>query len=95
MHVHSECTNKSGKAGISMPEIHNGMSALQLSDVKWRKSRYSGAVGNCVEVATLIDGEIAVRNSRYPDGPALIYTRDEMAAFLSSAKDGEFDDMIV
>lgn len=78
-----------------MSEIQNGMSARQLSGATWRKSRYSGAVGNCVEVAPLIDGEIAVRNSRYPDGPALIYTRDEMAAFVCGAKDGEFDDMIV
>ena len=35
-----------------------------------------------------------MRNSRYPDGPALVYTRDEMAAFLFGAKDGEFDDVL-
>ena len=48
-----------------------------------------------MELASLLDGDIAVRNSRYPDGPALIYTRAEIAAFLSGAKDGEFDDLIV
>lgn len=78
-----------------MPEIRNGMTAGNLRDATWRKSAYSGSVGNCVELASLLDGEIAVRNSRYPDGPALIYTRDEIAAFLSGAKDGEFDDLIV
>lgn len=78
-----------------MPEIQNGMTAGHLPDAAWRKSAYSGSVGNCVELASLLDGEIAVRNSRYPDGPALIYTRDEIAAFLSGAKDGEFDDLIV
>jgi hypothetical protein len=32
-----------------------------------------------------------VRNSRFPSGPALVYTRAEIAAFLAGAKDGEFD----
>jgi hypothetical protein len=50
--------------------------------------------GNCVEVAPLASGEIAMRNSRFPTGPALVYTRAEMAAFLAGAKDGEFDDVL-
>jgi len=75
-------------------EIHNGMAADDLADVQWRKSRYSGAVGNCVEVANLDSGEIAVRNSRFPNGPALVYTQDELAAFIAGAKDGEFDDVV-
>ncbi|AUS77377.1 DUF397 domain-containing protein [Actinoalloteichus sp. AHMU CJ021] len=74
-----------------MDEIRNGIPARLLDGVSWRKSRQSGAVGNCVEVAKLTSGDIALRNSRYPDGPALIYTRAEIAAFLSGAKDGEFD----
>lgn len=74
-------------------ELRNGISAEQLADARWRKSSYSGAYGNCVEVATLDSGEIAMRNSRFPSGPALIYTRDEIAAFVAGAKDGEFDDV--
>lgn len=65
-----------------------------LSGVVWRKSRRSGKLGNCVEVARLTDGGVAMRNSRFPDGPTLVYTRDEMAAFLAGAKDGEFDDVL-
>jgi hypothetical protein len=34
-----------------------------------------------------------VRNSRDPQGPALVYTRAEIAAFILGAKDGEFDDL--
>jgi hypothetical protein len=44
-------------------------------------------------VAELGDGEIAVRNSRHPSGPALIYTRAEVGAFLTGVKNGEFDDL--
>jgi hypothetical protein len=44
-------------------------------------------------VAQLASGEIAVRNSRHPSGPALVYTRAEIAAFLAGAKNGEFDDL--
>jgi hypothetical protein len=64
------------------------------ADAAWRKSRHSGANGNCVEVAALPGGDVALRNSRYPDGPALVYTRAEMAAFLAGAKDGEFDHVV-
>jgi hypothetical protein len=73
--------------------IRNGTSATRLAGVTWRKSRHSGQIGNCVETTALDSGKIALRNSRYPSGPALIFTRDEMAAFLAGAKDGEFDDL--
>jgi hypothetical protein len=36
---------------------------------------------------------ISVCNSRNPDGPAWIYTRDEIAAFILAARDGDFDDL--
>jgi hypothetical protein len=36
---------------------------------------------------------VAVRNSRDPQGPALVYTRAEISALLAGAKDGEFDDL--
>jgi hypothetical protein len=57
----------------------------------WRKSSFSGANGNCVEVAPTADGGTAVRDSKNPDGPALFFTKPEMDAFLTGAKAGEFD----
>ncbi|MGH3916561.1 MAG: DUF397 domain-containing protein [Pseudonocardiaceae bacterium] len=70
------------------------MTAAGLQGASWRKSVYSNPSGNCVELAELADGGIAVRNSRHPSGPALIYTRAEMAAFISGARSGEFDDLL-
>lgn len=74
-------------------QVRNGVSAAVLGDVRWRKSRESNPSGNCVEVAELPDGAIAMRNSRDPQGPALVYTRAEIAAFLTGVRNGEFDDL--
>ncbi|MBG0829211.1 DUF397 domain-containing protein [Planomonospora sp. ID67723] len=78
-----------------MEQTYNGMPATDLAGADWRKSRYSNSQGNCVELAELPDGSVAVRNSRFPDGPALIYTRDEIRALVLGVKDGEFDSLTV
>jgi Domain of unknown function (DUF397) len=72
----------------------NGMPATDLVGVEWQKSRRSNPSGNCVEVAQLSDGQVALRNSRHPDGPALIYTQAEMSAFVLGARDGDFDQLV-
>jgi Domain of unknown function (DUF397) len=64
---------------------------VDLSRAVWKKSvRSGGNSDNCVEVA-FVDGAIAVRDSKNPTGPALLYTRDEWEAFVGGVKDGEFD----
>jgi hypothetical protein len=62
--------------------------------VSWQKSRASQEGGACVEMAKLPGGEIVLRNSRQPGGPALIYTRSEIEALIQGAKDGDFDHLI-
>ena len=47
-----------------------------------------------MELAKLSNGEFAVRNSRHPDGPALIYSEAEIAALVAGVKLGEFDDLL-
>lgn len=78
-----------------MRQIDNGVQASGIEGAEWRKSRRSNPSGNCVELAVLPDGSIAVRNSRHPAGPALIYTPQEFSAFVLGAKDGDFDGMLV
>jgi Domain of unknown function (DUF397) len=77
-----------------MSDVRNGMSATELTEVtgaQWVKSRRSGPTGgNCVEVAFLAGGRVAVRNSRHPAGPALVFSPQEWDAFVGGAKDGEF-----
>ena len=77
-----------------MEDTRNEMPASDLHGAIWRKSRSSNSQGNCVELAALPGGVIAVRNSRHPSGPALIYTRAEFDAFVNGAKDGDFDDLM-
>jgi uncharacterized protein DUF397 len=73
--------------------VHNGVAAGELLGVRWRKSARSSAQGNCVELARLSGAGVAIRNSRHPEGPALIFTGAELDAFLGGVKDGDFDDL--
>jgi hypothetical protein len=75
-------------------KTYNGMPATELFGADWRKSSVSNSQGACVELAKLGTGEFAVRNSRNPEGPALIYTRAEMSALIEGVKMGEFDDLL-
>ncbi|MGH3533810.1 MAG: DUF397 domain-containing protein [Pseudonocardiaceae bacterium] len=69
----------------------SGVPAPLLRGVRWTKSSHSNPNGNCVELAQLPEGIIAVRNSRRPAGPALLWARAEMAVFVRAVRDGEFD----
>jgi len=64
---------------------------MTASQPAFRKSTFSFALSNCVEVAR-DGGVILVRHSKHPH-PALVYTPDEWAAFLAGVKNGEFDDL--
>jgi Domain of unknown function (DUF397) len=58
---------------------------------RWVKSTHSGPTGgNCVEVAVLAGGRVAVRNSRRPAGPALVFPAAQWATFVARARDGAF-----
>ena len=62
------------------------------SALVWRKAARSGGQGgNCVEVAELPGGGMAVRDSKDPSGPVLSFTLGEWRAFVGGVKDGEFD----
>ena len=56
-----------------------------------RKSSRSGTNGQCTECARLADGGMAVRDSKNPDGPALLLSADEWQAFIKRAKLGKFE----
>ena len=73
---------------------YNGMPAADLPGARWRKSGRSSAQGNCVELARLPGAGVAIRNSRDPDGPALVFTGAELDAFLGGVRDGDFDDLL-
>ncbi|MBO0917432.1 DUF397 domain-containing protein [Streptomyces brevispora] len=60
---------------------------LDLGASTWRKSSYSnGSGGDCLEVADGVPGLVPVRDSKRPDGPALIVHAAAWAPFVESVK---------
>jgi uncharacterized protein DUF397 len=59
--------------------------AMSAPQVRWHKSSHSSANGQCVEVAP-VSGTIAVRDSKNPAGPELIFTRQAWVAFVEGVK---------
>jgi hypothetical protein len=67
------------------------MNSADLVSAQWRKSRRSASEGQCVEVAFLADGRVAVRDSKDSGrGPALVFTAAEWDSFAGGMTDGEF-----
>ena len=63
----------------------------EIAVADWRKSTFSGSSSTCcVEVAMLAGGQVAVRDSKDPSGPALIFTQGEWEAFRRGVCAGEF-----
>jgi len=63
-----------------------------IETAAWRKSSYSGSNGGaCVEVAVWSHGAMAVRDSKDPAGPKLVFPAGDWRAFTGAVKAGEFD----
>ena len=68
------------------------MGSADLINATWTKSTYSGGTGgNCVEIARNLPGVVAVRDSKDPEGPALVLDPEAFAAFTAGIQNGEFD----
>ncbi|MBG0819409.1 DUF397 domain-containing protein [Planomonospora sp. ID91781] len=65
-------------------------SNADLSRAEWRKSSYSTDGGNCVEVADNLSGVVAVRDSKDPGGPVLLFSPDQWRSFIGGIKCGDF-----
>ncbi|MEW2544874.1 DUF397 domain-containing protein [Streptomyces sp. NPDC047002] len=68
------------------------MKQTDLSKVVWRKSSYSSANGQCVEVAQAGEA-VAVRDSKDPAGSALVFAAGEFTAFVRGVTCGGFDQL--
>ncbi len=64
---------------------------IHTTAAAWRKSRFCNGASACVEVAPLADGNVALRDSKEQDGPVLVFTPEEWAAFTAGVREGEFD----
>ncbi|SEO59265.1 DUF397 domain-containing protein [Actinacidiphila rubida] len=62
-----------------------------LNAACWHKSSYSNEEGaECVEVARNVPGAVPVRDSKDPQGPALVFGADAWSAFLAGLAAGDF-----
>ncbi|MEV6972621.1 DUF397 domain-containing protein [Kitasatospora sp. NPDC093806] len=64
--------------------------SLHLAGARWFKSSHSDNGGACVEVAADYPGLVPVRDSKYPEGPALVFPTDAWRSFVTAVQAGEF-----
>ncbi|MFI8460495.1 DUF397 domain-containing protein [Kitasatospora sp. NPDC085464] len=63
---------------------------VDLFGASWVKSSYSNNGGDCVEVAADFPGLVPVRDSKDPQGPALVFPAEAWASFVAAVRGGEF-----
>ncbi|MGH3069097.1 MAG: DUF397 domain-containing protein [Streptosporangiaceae bacterium] len=59
------------------------MGGHDLRRAQWRTSTHSANGSTCVQVAHNLPGIVAVRDSKNPAGPALVFSPDEWRAFTT------------
>ena len=65
--------------------------ARDITDAQWAKSSFSEVdMNECVEVAFLDDGAVALRDSNSPSRPELRFTAGEWSAFTAGVRNGDF-----
>ncbi|MGW2540927.1 DUF397 domain-containing protein [Kitasatospora sp. NPDC001574] len=62
----------------------------ELSNASWFTSSHSNNGGQCVEVSASFPGAVPVRDSKDPQGPALVFSADAFTAFVDAVRAGEF-----
>ncbi|MFI9332073.1 DUF397 domain-containing protein [Kitasatospora sp. NPDC052868] len=55
----------------------------------WYKSSYSAQANDCVETCRLASRGMAVRDSKDPDGPALLFAAEAWSSFLAGVRSGD------
>lgn len=73
---------------MNTPSRKDDLYALDLSGAAWRKSPYSNAGEQCVEVTDLPSGGVALRDSKHSEREPLRYTAEEWSAFRQGLIDG-------
>jgi Domain of unknown function (DUF397) len=69
----------------------SGAEPAKGMEMAWRHSFLCGSHGSCVEIASLSDGGVAIRDGKAgAASPVLTFTQDEWAAFVAGVKAGEF-----
>jgi Domain of unknown function (DUF397) len=66
------------------------MTVPEITVQTWRKSSYSAQANDCVETGRLASKGMAVRDSKDPNGPALVFPAGAWSSFLAAVKGGEF-----
>ncbi len=66
------------------------MTMPEISARGWHKSSYSAQANDCVETGHVTSSGMAVRDSKDPNGPALVFPAAAWSAFVASIKTGEF-----
>ncbi|WTT38035.1 DUF397 domain-containing protein [Kitasatospora sp. NBC_00085] len=67
------------------------MTRNELDRLSWLKSSYSGGNGgDCIEVAPGLPGVVPVRDSKDPQGPALLFPASAWRSFIAAVRVGDF-----
>ncbi|MDH6139249.1 MULTISPECIES: DUF397 domain-containing protein [Kitasatospora] len=83
--------NKSPVTWFKSSYSDNGGDCIEVAlGMTWFKSSHCDRGGDCIEVSASLPTAVPVRDSKNPDGPALVFSPEGFAAFVLGVKRGAF-----